>query len=318
VSAPRQVLPGRYYLISRRCTQRQFLLKPCKATRDIVMYCLAEAAGRFKMDVICVMVMGNHIHMVVRDRLGNYPAFLHRFHCLTAKALNCHWGRWENLWAAEQGSVVWLVEPEDVFGKMIYALCNPVESHLVTHVTHWPGANSFDAQLHDKTLSIDRPRDARRRQDGGPRSFFTDKSSLPDRVTLRFTRPPGFEHLSHEQWSAHLRAAIAAEEHRFAAERAAKKTRVVGRKNILARSAFDEPTTHEPRRVLSPRVACKNKRRRIQALQSYAEFRVRYRAALERRRMGDPDVLFPAGTYHFSVLGLVLVRCVPPPPPPPN
>jgi hypothetical protein len=89
-----------------------------------------------------MMVMSNHLHLVVYDRDGRFPAFLHHFHGTVARALNCHWGRWENFWAAEQTSAVHLVEPQDVFGKQIYALCNPVESRLVTHVTHWPGANS--------------------------------------------------------------------------------------------------------------------------------------------------------------------------------
>ena len=31
---PREVVPGRIYLITRRCTQRQFLLRPDAATND--------------------------------------------------------------------------------------------------------------------------------------------------------------------------------------------------------------------------------------------------------------------------------------------
>jgi putative transposase len=288
-----------------------FLLKPCQATRAIVLYCLAEAANLFGIEVVSVMVLSNHIHLVVFDRDGRYPAFLERFHGLTARALNCHWGRWENFWSVEQCSAVDLVEPRDVFDKSLYALCNPVESHLVDRVTCWPGASSLDAQLHGKTLVLERPR--RTRAHGRGRAFFGDKSSLPDRVTLTFRRPPGFEKLSQDEWAAHLRAGIAEREERFAAERAAKGIRVMGRKHILAQSAFDSPRTHAPRRLLSPRVACKNKWSRIAALQRNAEFLAEYRRAFERRRLGDVDVLFPAGTYRFAILGLVRVRATSPP-----
>jgi putative transposase len=311
VSAPRQVLPGRYYLLSRRCTRREFLLKPCKATREIVLYCLAEAAGRFGIEVVTLMVMSNHLHLVVCDRDGRLPAFLHHFHGTVARALNCHWGRWENFWAVEQTSVVRLIDAEDVFGKQIYALCNPVESGLVTHVTHWPGANSLDAQLHDKTLVLERPK--RTRAHGRGRAFFSDKSSLPDRVSLRFRRPPGCEDLSEDAFATLLRAAIEEKEQQYAREREAKGLRVVGRKAILAQSPFDSPRTHAPRRLLSPRIACKNKWRRIEALRRNAQFQADYREAFERRRRGDVDVLFPPGTYHFAVLGLVRVRCTSPP-----
>jgi putative transposase len=311
VSAPRQVLPGRYYLLSRRCTRREFLLKPCKATRDIVFHCLADAAGRFGIEVVCIMVMSNHLHVVVYDAEGRFPAFLHHFHGTVARALNCHWGRWENFWAAEQTSAVHLVQPQDVFGKQIYTLCNPVESRLVTHVTHWPGANSLEAQLHDKTLILERPK--RTRAHGRGRAFFGNKSTFPDRVTLRFRRPPGFEDHSTEEWAAHLRAAIAEREEELANERTAKGLGVLGRKAVLAQSPFDGPRTHAPRRLLSPRVACRNKWRRIEALRRNAEFLAEYRRAFERRRLGDVDVRFPPGTYHFAVLGLVRVRCNSPP-----
>ena len=40
---PRQVLPRQFYLITRRCTQRQFLLRPDKATNNGFLYCLIDA-----------------------------------------------------------------------------------------------------------------------------------------------------------------------------------------------------------------------------------------------------------------------------------
>ena len=40
---PRQILPGSTYLITRRCTQRQFLLKPSPLTNQVIAYCYAIA-----------------------------------------------------------------------------------------------------------------------------------------------------------------------------------------------------------------------------------------------------------------------------------
>ncbi len=43
---PRQVLPRQFYLITRRCAQRQFLLHPDAATNNAFLYCLIVAALR--------------------------------------------------------------------------------------------------------------------------------------------------------------------------------------------------------------------------------------------------------------------------------
>jgi hypothetical protein len=47
MSLPRQVLPGRFYMLTRRCTQRQFLLRPDNDTNSAFVYCVAEATQRF-------------------------------------------------------------------------------------------------------------------------------------------------------------------------------------------------------------------------------------------------------------------------------
>jgi len=45
MTAPRQVLPGTTYLVSRRCAQRQFLLKPSRTTNEVFGFVLAVAEG---------------------------------------------------------------------------------------------------------------------------------------------------------------------------------------------------------------------------------------------------------------------------------
>jgi hypothetical protein len=267
-----------------------FLLRPCKAVEQIYWYCLAVAAERFDIDILWTMVMSNHVHTGLYDRHGNYPAFLCYLHGLLARALNAHWGRWENFWATEPSSMVHLVDAADELRELVYSLVNPVQSHLVDAVTHWPGPNSLDAQLHDKTLTIKRP--ILRRPDGS-HEFFAPDGAMPDTVTLRFGRPPGFRHLTQRQWTDLVRAEIAKEERRFAAEREAAGIRVLGRKAIRRQDAFHTPTTHEPRRELSPRVACKSKWHRIEQLRRNVEFQRAYREAFERRRGGDVDVSSP-------------------------
>ena len=76
MSLPRQVLPNQFYMINRRCTQRQFLLRPDPATNNVFTYCLAEAAQRCQIEVLLSCAMSNHHHTVIYDRWGRYPEFI--------------------------------------------------------------------------------------------------------------------------------------------------------------------------------------------------------------------------------------------------
>ncbi len=55
MTAPRQVLRGTTYLVTRRCAQRQFLLKPSKTTNEVFLYVLAVAVDR-RLDVADVLL----------------------------------------------------------------------------------------------------------------------------------------------------------------------------------------------------------------------------------------------------------------------
>src|SRR5438270_12941390 len=88
VSTPREVLPGRTYMITRRCTQRQFLMRPDRETNNAFIYCLAVAAEKFGIRVLFTAAMSNHHHTGIHDPEGNYPAFIEHFHKLFAKCQN--------------------------------------------------------------------------------------------------------------------------------------------------------------------------------------------------------------------------------------
>src|SRR6185295_17330591 len=157
-------------------------MRPDRETNNAFIYWLAFAAQRFGVRVLFTMAMSNHHHTGIEDPLGNYPAFLELFHKLFAKCQNTLRGRWENFWAAEQTSVVRLVDPEDAFRKMVYALTNPVKDHLVEHAHHWPGATSLCAHTQGRSMSATRPK-----------HFFRAESRLPESVLLTVHRIPGFE-----------------------------------------------------------------------------------------------------------------------------
>jgi putative transposase len=286
MSLPRAIIPGRRYLVTRRCSERRFLLRPDRETNNAFVYCMALAARKSNVSIVCVGTTSNHYHAVVVDNQGRLPEFLEHFHKLLAKHQNCLRGRWEAFWATEQTSVVELPNPEDVLAKMTYAIANPCQSHLVEYVHHWPGVESLTAIEEDLPLVASKP----------ARFFDPENDDLADVVQLAFRRAPGFERLRHAEYAKLVREHVDRAVAKAKAERLEKGIKLVGRKNVLRQHWNDSPNTREPRRGLSPRVACRNKWARIESLQRNQNFLDLYRAARADQLAGH-DALFPAGTW---------------------
>jgi putative transposase len=283
MSVPREVLPGRFYMDTRRCTQRQFLLRPDPETNNNFLYCLAEAAARFEIDVLLPSVLSNHHHTVVYDRHGRIVEFVEHFHKMLAKCQNALRGRWENMFSSEPVSLVHLVGVEDVIAKLVYAASNPVKDGLVDRVDHWPGVNGLSALLNGRSLRARRPT-----------HFFRADGCMPAEVTLDLTLPP--ELGDPTKILLAVRDGVKVVEAEQAAIRARTGKTVLGRRRILRQSWRDSPTTHEPRRTLNPRVAARSVWLRIEALQRNKWFVEAYRAARTAWLAGIPTV-FPPGTY---------------------
>jgi len=294
MSLPRQVLPGQFYMITRRCTQRQFLLRPDPATNLAFTYCLIEAAQRCQVEVLLPCAMSNHHHTVIYDRHGRCPEFTEHFHKMLARSQNALRGRWENFWSSEQVCVVRLADREAVIDKLVYAATNPVQDHLVARVHHWPGVNGLVALLAGRSLRATRPR-----------HFFHPDGTMPEVVEMRLTIPP--ELGAADALLAELGERVAVVEAAFAAERLRTGRRVCGRRGVLAQSWRSHPASREPRRNLRPRVASPSKWARIEALLRNRAFIAAYARARDSWRDGGSVVVFPPGTYWLRRFAYVSV-----------
>jgi REP element-mobilizing transposase RayT len=287
MSAPRQVLPGASYLVTRRCAQRQFLLRPSNLTNQTFLYVLALAAARYGVEVHAFCVLSNHVHLVVTDPDANLPAFQQFLDGLVARALNASLGRWEAFWAPDTYSAVRLVSPSDIVEKAAYTLANPVEAGLVASGSIWPGLWSAPDRIGGEAFVVERPK-----------HFFDPKGGLPDRVTLELTVPPGFA--SAEEFRGELLRALEPLE-AAARSRHSPRGGFLGVARVLRQKPFAWPKPGEPRRGLNPRVAGRDKWKRVETLVRLLEFLESYRAAWAARRDGAADALFPHGTYLLRV-----------------
>jgi len=212
-------------------------------------------------------------------------------HQFIARALNAHHGEFESVWASEPTSRVECEQPEDLIGKIAYTMANPVEAGLVRYGHSWPGLRrAWPCQ----PLSITRPARFFRGEEVG--------GKWPEVAVLELARPPGNEDLSDEELAAAIHAAIEEREAGFRAEHDREGNPFLGRRKVLEQPRHRRPRTREPRFGISPKVACRNKWRRIERLQANQLWSALYREAMLRWRAGDRDIVFPTGTYKMRVV----------------
>jgi len=280
-------------LLTRRTSQRQFLLRPAPLVNQIFEYCLAHAANKYSIQVHAWCVMSNHYHMVVTDPQGTVPAFMSWLNEFLAKSLNALHGRWENFFSPGSYSMVRLESPEDILDKMVYTLVNPVRAGLVARSRHWPGSSSRLKGL-QKPLAVARPT-----------HFFRSKGPMPPQVEMSLARPPGFEGETDEEFEQRLLQRIEAREQEIREEAQREHRTFLGSRAALRIRPTDAPKTREPRRNCNPRVASRDRELRKAALAGLREFRSEYRRCWGRWRDGDRSVVFPYGTYQMRLYASV-------------
>ena len=141
-----------------------------------------------------------------------------------------------------------------------------------------------------------------------PKVFFSPSGDMPDSAELVLTTPNCFS--SAVEFQAIVAATLRDLEEERRRELHEEQRGFLGRARVLAQKPFARPAPGEPRRQLSPRVAARDKWKRLEALSRLVEFLRAYRAAWRARRSGDQDVPFPAGTYQLRIEHAV--RCAAP------
>jgi putative transposase len=273
-------------MFTRRCSERRFFLRPDAETTNAFWYCLAWAARKHRQVLHAAVALSNHVHVVTTDPHGLYPDFLRDFHGLLARVVNASRGRWEHFWDANQASAVFLEDDIAQLEKLAYVLANPIG--LVGKATDWPGATAVHAITTNRTVVAVRPKHFFRDDDAG--------GEMPRTITIAFEPPPALAHMPREEYVRLILEKLEAAERTASAKRSDMGVAVLGRKNVLRQHWNDRPADAEPRRQLSPGLACRDKWRRIERLKANKLFQVLYRAAFEGFRTGVAAI-FPIGTW---------------------
>ena len=273
-------------MFTRRCSERRFFLRPDPLVTNAFWYCLGWAAEKHGMILHAAVALSNHVHVVASDPRGVYPDFLRDFNGLLARVVNAARGRWEHFWDSNQASVVLLEDEAAQLDKVVYTLTNPVG--LVEKAADWPGATALHAVLNGATVVAKRPEHFFRKEDNG--------GSMPATVQLFFSPPPSFSGLPLRDYRSQVKERVEGVETEAAVARRGARTAVLGQRRILAQRWYDKPSDAEPRRQLSPNVACRDKWLRIERLQLNKRFQEIYQDARRAFRAGL-EAIFPWGTW---------------------
>lgn len=288
MTIPRQVLAGSTYLVTRRCSERRYFLRPTERSNRTFLFILAVAAEKHGIQVHAYCVLSNHYHLVVTDPQAQLPDFQRYLDGLVARATNASLGRWESFWDPDSYSAVRLEDAPTILDKIVYVLTNPVAAGLVRRGSDWPGLWSDPGAIGRGAVEVRRPLE-----------FFRRDGPMPALARLDLVRPPGFE--SDIGFTDRLRNRAREEE-----DAAAERLRRAGRRflspaRVVAQDPFACPGTIERRRRLDPRVASRDPEARMGAIQRLRAFVWAYREALESWVQGLRDIRFPQGTWLMRV-----------------
>lgn len=286
MTLPRLLLPKQTYLVTRRCAQRAFLLKPTRKVKKIFHYCLAYASQLFGVEVHAYIVMSNHYHLLISetDEEVRLPQFMHWLNLHIAKAMNQVLGREENFWSSKPYSAVLLVGRDAVFDKFLYVTLNAVNENLVSHPNQWPGAKSEIQSIGTKEYQHNRPG-----------IFFRSRSPLPEKIPLKLTIPPLFRNMSSTEFQRLIKRGL--KERRKQSHTTLPPSHCHENTKDSASKQYQKPVKIEPKIRFNPRFACKNVSFRRELLTAWREFINAYKYAWTLWKKGVRDLYFPKGTY---------------------
>lgn len=286
------VIPATIWELTRRCTGRQFLLRPDREVVEAVLYSVAYSADRWGILVHWILLMMDHYHDGVTDTRGTRVEFITEAHGLIARCIKSMRGQdgtpmEGEVWAAsEQTGRVLLVSEEGAIDACAYALANPVTAGLVHNLGDWPSfASRPRDMLENRAITIKRP--------------ACLPEQYPATVTLRFCVPPAF--------SDHAEAFVQATEERLkeklrigrkAASEARRRYKT--RAELLSVSPFDAPKTRKRKNGIIPALRAADRAVMQESKRRLVAWRRAYRAAFEAFRVGKRKVEWPAGTWFYA------------------
>ena len=282
----RRQAPGQYYLITTRCHQARFFLRPDRNLNLAVLEWLTRAQRQLpELRILALCVMSNHLHLIVHDQKGQLAAWASYFLGNLARAVNRLRERtgtcFDRRYSAEP-----ILDDEALADRLVYTVTNPVTAGLCSRAEEWPGVVRFARGSRPEEIPVSWiDREQERRERGTARS--------------RGEAPPGAERFRVEgslaidplptevggSGDARLLLAIEAREAELAEERRKAGVRPLGSARVLAQGWHSAP--RQPKSSPRPLCHAANPALRKAFREGFRAFVALFREASERLREGE-------------------------------
>jgi REP element-mobilizing transposase RayT len=294
----RRHAPNTCYLVTTRCHQARFLLRPEPAINEAVLEWLTRAQRAYPgVHLFGLCVMSNHLHLLVRDTRGELAAWASYLLGNLARSVNAIRERcgvvFERRYSAEP-----VLDDAALLDRLVYVVTNPVNAGLCTQSRHWPGLLLWPRAGEPEWCEVSwvgrkayRSARYRARQRG-------QAPPNPDAFRVRGTlviHPLATEIGSGSEGGCEIAEAIVARERELAADRRRSGRPAMTRREVLAQDWHAAPPY--PKR--SPRPACHTTERSLRQafVEGFREFVGAFRKASAQWRLGIRNVPFPPWSY---------------------
>ena len=273
-------MPGQFHLITMRCHQARFFMRPDPEINQVVLEWLARTQQAFpdvRLHAVCVM--SNHLHLVVHDRNAELATWSSYFLGNLARGVNRIRKRF-GTFMERRHSEEPILDDEALVDRLAYVVTNPVNAGLCRRVDEWPGVVLWAADgvpvEHDVSW-IDRA--ARRR-------------GIERNIEGRLRIDPLPEDSTSPRKLAEM---IRAREQAILSEAPAERPNTHTTKKILKQSWHAAP--RDPKRSPRPPCHASDPSIRRKFLEGFREFTARFREASEQLRAGLRSAVFPDWSY---------------------
>lgn len=269
-----------------------------------ILASLARYQSSYGVTLYAFVLQGNHDHLASAFPGANRAHFMRDLNSQIAricKRLVPEVGRgkfWERRYASQE-----LPRNEDIEEYFFYCALQPVRAGLTEHPRDYPGYNSFEDAINgvEREFAFIEWAKYRNALRFNPK---VDIAKYTKTYTLKYSRLPGYEHLSKEAYRNLMLRKF--EERRLAiVEERRKLGKGFPAPGMLKKvKPGSEPRSTKTSTRNSPRplVLCACPSTKRERLSSYFSLVARYKDASARYLEGEISVRFPPGTYRPPLL----------------
>ncbi len=142
----RMFTQGEIYLVTMRCFQGRFLLRPSEQTNEVLGGVLARAVRLNGVELFAFAFASNHMHLLVRAPRGNLPRFMQHLATNISKKVGFLAG-WRGAFWERRYSAQPVLDEEALQDRLRYLLAHGPKEGLVRRCAEWPGLSSLKLLL---------------------------------------------------------------------------------------------------------------------------------------------------------------------------